>query len=301
MSTHSKFQNMKNSQAFTILELSAVLVIIGILILGVIKGAGLVESSRLGSARTLTAKSPVPEIDGLVAWWEASSKDSLKESEAIDAAQISEWRDISPNSLAGQKNKLTRTASSAVVLKSDGINKVPSLQFDGTSNISLSSFYQGPAAQPTVILVFRPNSSVSANVIFDGNSSTSSISLNAASVQLNAGSAATTATANNPAALASGRNYILAAYFNADAGQVFINDATSRIGLDVSDGSPDGILSVGANSLNGDNNGSNIAASSRFTGLISEVIIYNRPLKLQERIDIFQYLSKKYAIKVAGI
>ena len=295
---------MKKSSAFTILELSAVLVVIGILILGIMKGVGLVEASRIGNARTLTTKSPIAEIDGLVAWWETSLKESILENQAVDSGQISEWRDISPNSIIGGKNKLTKTASSAVIFKTDGINKIPSIQFSGasTAKISLSSFYQGSLAQSTVILVLRPTAAVSTSVIFDGGASTTnSIALNSDSVQLNAGSSVTTATTNNPAAFVTGKDYILATYFNATTSQVFVNNADSRIGLDTSDGSPDGILSAGTNTLSGVTLGSNIAASSRFTGMISEIIIYNRPLKLQERKDIFKYLSRKYSINVVGI
>jgi prepilin-type N-terminal cleavage/methylation domain-containing protein len=52
---------MKKSSAFTIIELSAVLVVIGILILGITKGVSLVEGSRIKSAQSFTIKSPVAD------------------------------------------------------------------------------------------------------------------------------------------------------------------------------------------------------------------------------------------------
>jgi hypothetical protein len=230
-------------------------------------------------------------------------KESFKEGEALDGTQISEWRDISPSSIVAQRNKLTRTASSAVTYRFDGINKTPSVQFSGatTAKISLSAFYQGNLSQATVILVFRPNSAVLASTIFDGNSATTSVALDPTFVTLNAGSSATTGTSNNAAAISSGGNYVLGAYLNGDQAQVFINNTDTRIGVDTSDNDPSGLLSIGNNAVSGINIGANAGSSSAFNGLISEVIIFNRPLKLQERKDIFRYLAKKYNIAVSGI
>lgn len=294
---------MKKPAAFTILELSAVLVIIGILIFGITKGVSLVEGSRIKSAQSFTIKSPVADMEGLIAWYESSMKESFKEGEALDGTQISEWRDISAASIVAQKNKLTRSASNAVTYRLDGINKTPSIQFSGatTAKISLSAFYQGSLPQATVILVFRPNSAVLGSTIFDGNSATSSISLDPTYVTLNAGSGASTGTSYNSAAISSGGNYVLAAYLNSDQTQVFINNSDNRIGLDSSDNDPSGLLSIGSNAVSGINIGANAGSSSAFNGLISEVIIFNRPLKLQERKDVFRYLAKKYNIAVSGI
>jgi len=50
---------MKKHQAFSLVELSIVILIIGVLIAGVIQGSNLVTKFRIKTAQTLTQSSPV--------------------------------------------------------------------------------------------------------------------------------------------------------------------------------------------------------------------------------------------------
>lgn len=288
---------MKKNSAFSLLELSVVLLVISILVVGVTKGAGLISSARLANARSATSKSPVPTISGLIAWYETSLIDSLKPSETVDGAQITEWRDNSPNSIIGQKNKLTKTAGSDVTYALSGVNKSPSLNFSGTGRISIANFYQGGTSQATIFLVFKPNFAPSGStaILFDSYSgqNTFSVGIKDTSVNLNAGSSVDTSTGANPATFNNGIDYILAAYINSSASGAYVNDAATLAG--------NGNINAGTSSLSGATIGSANAGGGEFNGMISEVIIFNRPLKLQERKDVMSYLAKKYKISVTGI
>jgi prepilin-type N-terminal cleavage/methylation domain-containing protein len=289
---------MQIKKAFTLTELSVVALVIAVLITGVTKGSGIINAAYLTNARSLTTKSPIAEISGLVAWYETSLATSLKANEAIDGQQVSEWRDNSPGSIAAQKNKLTRTATSDVTFELNGINNVPTIIFNAaaSANFSLSSFYQGISAQNTVFLVFKPVASVSGFTLLDSSSSagySTSITISSNTVSLNAGTSASTGTSTNAASFSVGSGYIMAAYFNGSTSQVFLNNATSITG--------GATISPGTNQLSGLTVGTNKSGSSGFNGWISEIIIYNRPLKLQERKDVMNYLSKKYKISVTGI
>ena len=289
---------MKKHSAFTLLELSIVIILIGILVGGVMKGGNLINSARLTSARSFTSKSPVPEIEGLIAWYETSSSDSFKASETVDGIQATEWRDISPNSVVTQKNKLTKAAAANMIYESTGINKTPSLQFSSTGKITLSSLYQGGMAQATVFLVFRPNVAPSSGaiILFDSISTVAtntSIGIKSTAVNLNAGLLVDTGVGSNPASFANGKNYIVAAYLNGVKSGAYVNNATTLAG--------GANVSAGTNQITGLTIGTDKGGSNGFTGLISEVIIYNRPLKLQERKDVMLYLSKKYRITVSGL
>lgn len=44
--------------------------------------------------------------------------------------------------------------------------------------------------------------------------------------------------------------------------------------------------------------GNLIVANRPFSGMISEIIIYDRALKTDELTDVSKYLSKKYSIKI---
>ncbi len=286
-------------KAFTLTELSIVVLIIGVLITGITQGSSMIKTSRLANARSITSRSPALEINGLIAWYEPTLKSSFKDSESIEGSQTTEWRDNSPGSIILAKNKLTRSAGSAVIYEESGINNLPTLLFSGagSANVTLANFYQGSSSQNTIFIVFRPlfATSSTAKILFDSSSSnsTSSIGIKNTSVNLNAGTSVDTATATNSASFANGNDYVVAAYFNSSSSQVFVNNATTRAG--------NGAINPNSNQLGGLTIGTDKSGNNGFNGYISEIIIYNRPLKLQERKDIMSYLSKKYKISVTGL
>ncbi len=57
--------------AFSLIELSIVILIIGTLIAGVTQGSRLVRISKLRTAQNQTSTSPVSSIDGLALWLDA--------------------------------------------------------------------------------------------------------------------------------------------------------------------------------------------------------------------------------------
>lgn len=302
---------MKKKGAFTILELSIVLIIIGIITVGILKGTGLISSSKISLARSLTAKSVVSQIDGLVVWYETSSRDSFLESESVNGGVITNWYDISPSSLPQKKNTLT-AKTGAVKYITQGINNIPSLQFSGQSdssvtNLQLSSFYQGSTSQNTIFIVFQQMTrnyiSSYDRWIIDSHSSASTSSIGYSDVsgvddfRINAGSATAYTSSTNAPIFADNKAYIAAIYYDGAYSKAYLNDITKMVG--------DGYLSPnpGSNYLSGLTVGSlkSDVSESRFVGLISEIIIYNRFLKEIERNDIFRYLAKKYNMNVVGI
>ncbi|MES2961327.1 MAG: LamG-like jellyroll fold domain-containing protein [Pseudomonadota bacterium] len=286
-------------KAFTLTELSIVVLVIGVLITGITQGSGMIKTARLANARSMTSRSPTLDISGLTAWYEPTLKSSFKDSESIDASQTTEWRDNSPGSIVLTKNKLSRSAGSDVVYKESGINNLPTLLFSGASsaNIALANFYQGTSLQNTIFLVFRPLFATSSTAItlLDSSSSnsTSSVSIKSTAVNLNAGTSADTGTGTNAASFANGNDYIVAAYFNSSSSQVFVNNAATSAGS--------ATINPNTNQLGGLTIGTNKSGTSGFNGYISEIIVFNRPLKLQERKDVMSYLSKKYKISVTGL
>lgn len=278
--------------AFTLVELSIVLVVILIIITGVLKGGALTQTSRILGARSITAKSVVPQINGLIAWYETSTKNSLLESQASNATQITTWYDIGSSSTVPTPNTLTKAAAANVTYADDGINKVPSILFDGSSSsskITLSSFYQGSSAQNTIFLVFNPSAFLTSHAtLFDSISSgsTASIGIQSNAVTINAGT-----LLSGSATIETNNSYIVAAYFNGTISKIYMNDSETAI----SSGD------AGSNSLTGLTIGATKSGTEMFAGMISEVIIYDRILAIQERRDVFRYLADKYKITVTGI
>lgn len=84
---------MKNKFAFSLIELSIVILIIGILVAGVTQSSRLINQMRLMSARSITLSSPVPTIKNLIAWYESVGEKSFNESEMSTGSLLSNWYD----------------------------------------------------------------------------------------------------------------------------------------------------------------------------------------------------------------
>ena len=72
-----KIQKVSNRSAFTLIELSIVLIIIGLLVSGVVAGKIIIDKAKLTSARSATKSSVVPQIEDLVLWLDAAGEDVL--------------------------------------------------------------------------------------------------------------------------------------------------------------------------------------------------------------------------------
>lgn len=136
----------KSFKAFSLVELSVVIIIIGIFIAGVTQGSRLIDESRVKVAKSLTANSRIPSLEGLVVWYEPVLDSSFVEGEAVDGKIISQWNDNNPqnstrlNAKAAQatdSSKITyngvsganSTNTSGPTYVEDGINHIPTLRF----------------------------------------------------------------------------------------------------------------------------------------------------------------------------
>ncbi|MBL6664214.1 MAG: prepilin-type N-terminal cleavage/methylation domain-containing protein, partial [Rickettsiales bacterium] len=63
MRHYNTFLRSRNKTAFSLLELSIVIVIIGVLIVGVIGGKHIIKKSRISTAQSLTSSSPISGIN----------------------------------------------------------------------------------------------------------------------------------------------------------------------------------------------------------------------------------------------
>jgi len=113
----------KTKSVFTLIELSIVLIIIGLTTVGIIGGKNLINSAKLSNARSFTLSSPVIAIENLALWLDASAKEGFINGEGeIDNTDITIWNDI---------NHITTNKKDAQVVNSPkyrmfGINSLPS-------------------------------------------------------------------------------------------------------------------------------------------------------------------------------
>ena len=296
--------NKKHKKAFSLIEISVVIVIIGILISGISSGIDLYSDFRITSARSLTLASKVSRIDGLVAWWETTLEKSFDKNEAINGVKITNWYDANPLSL----NKITLTQSNSAnkaTFKANSINSLPAISFEGgskyiTNNIFSESF--------TLIVVLASNS-------LGAGTSSSQAYLNTVII-----GADYPGKANDIIPLALGDGHLkmftgngsettLISNLKTKTGTPYIafasrnfEDGTRKIMINNSNSVSDNLGGVGlflkASSLAGIGADANDWNTNLYNGNIAEIIVYNKILNISDIDIIHKYLSKKYSIKL---
>lgn len=107
-----------NLKAFSLIEISMVILIIGILIAGVATANSLIAKSRISSAQTLTISSPINSIKDTALWLESSTDTSFVASETSNNNALSTWYDNRGNS----STKVSLTAVGSGPVYSNTIN-----------------------------------------------------------------------------------------------------------------------------------------------------------------------------------
>ncbi|MFM7621094.1 MAG: prepilin-type N-terminal cleavage/methylation domain-containing protein [Alphaproteobacteria bacterium] len=120
-------------KAFSLIEMSIVILIIGFLVSGISQGALLIRKMRLQTAQNITASAPVLAVNDLVLWLETSLETSFNSSERINNAEISSWLDNSGQTTV--KNNATSPAGNRPVFIENAFNRsIPAIRFDGVND-----------------------------------------------------------------------------------------------------------------------------------------------------------------------
>ncbi len=289
---------------FSLIELSIVILIIGILVAGVTQGSRLVGRSKLTAAKSLTQSSPVTGIKDLSMWLETTSDKSFKSIEASDGTPISAWYDIEDVSNKTNASIATvATTGTAIKYMENSINGLPTVRFNSASDYYFTLNDQG---------AFLNNNSYSVFYV----------------VRLSASPAAggtRPILASNTTAIAGGTVNSLA-FFNAVTATTFkicesntaaanCSNTTYPFGTPI----PQIISVISADTtniksiyLNGNNTVLNSGAAvalpnmtdltigknntNYFVGDIGEIIVFTRALTNSERQSVECYLGKKWGI-----
>ena len=289
----------KVNSAFSLIELSIVILVIGILISGIIGGEILMTKFRVLNAQTLTQSSPVSSIKGLHAWYETTSQKSFDSAVVANNSPVTEWYDLNTQKTPGLK--LTQsTASSKPTYNLKSLNSLPTVSFDGGDSLaSIANFDMTGNPSFTSFVVARVRGGNWGTIFAAGTNQTC-----------------------NSVFLVANNGLIYTAF--KDVGQTYSHDtmaASSKFAIHV--------WAREANNVNNNLTGNtafvngkrqtlvdlpnpctpNISTStlsvgsfgtfgSYLIGDIAEIIIFDRALKATDREPVEQYLSKKWAIKL---
>lgn len=288
---------MKKS-AFSVIELSIVILVIGLLIGGVLQSSRLLSKSRLEHARRLTESSPVHSIKGLIAWFEPTLEQSFLDSETSDGSTISEWHDISSQGSNNPKNATQSTTAYKPIYSSSNATGLPMIKFnyDGTNDHLMLPDGTVPYndAPYSVFTIHLPNRPVSATFYYILHSGTSSNNLGNSFGYVS--SSSTTDYLSNT--WEGDSAWSVSVPYEQIARQAsFIYDNSNRYFY--TNGSLNKTIAGSGRASTSINNviGGRQYASGSFRGHIGEIIIFDRALDTDEREAVEQYLLKKWGIK----
>jgi prepilin-type N-terminal cleavage/methylation domain-containing protein len=314
-------KNTRRNSAFSLIEISIVVLIIGILVAGVTQSSRLLNVARLNSARNLTQSAPVSSIKNLALWIDSTSETSFQANassptELDENTPISNWNDLNPQTTL--KANLTGSGDTRPLYERNSMNNLPSVFFDGIDDFMSTSNFQNISTQSTVFAVVRLPAALANQAIL---SKRPSDGVTHPNIELSTtttsgwryldGSGSTGYTPITTAVpTAASTSYVLSAVYTANS--VSGGGTTTATGhAFFQNGGTAAYTGVGATTYGATTGASpntsvsdalfigkqGLATSpSFFGGRIGEIIIFDRALKKEERQSIESYLGKKWGI-----
>ncbi|MBP7709491.1 MAG: prepilin-type N-terminal cleavage/methylation domain-containing protein [Rickettsiales bacterium] len=299
-------KNTRRASAFSLIEISIVILIIGILVAGVTQSSRLLSTAKLSGARSMTQSAPVASIKDLALWIEATSETSFSSADLDDATAITTWNDINPQTIS----KVVFSGGTSPTYNTNRINGLPAVTFNGSSQFLTSTNFSNIGSNAaTVFIVARTPSTigVTPTSIFSKRVSAGNTGTN---IEINLGTTVigtkgwqfcnTVAVAHNCYSsghtIATNSNYVMQMTYTSGSatGADFFQDGLGGTQGDTTTGS---LASVADAAFLGKSGLT--ATPAYFSGQLGELIIFDRLLKLEERRAIEAYLGKKWGIAVA--
>lgn len=294
-------KNLKTKTAFSLVELSVVLLIIGIIIAGITQSSRLIAKFRLSSARTQTESSPVNSIKGLTVWFEPTLERSLDADETDNATAVSTWYDISNT---GTKMNATSTTILKPLYYEDCINDLPCLRFDGTDDYMSFDGSEIVGSDYTIFAVVQrrtgtanyflgTSSSVAANAgVGFGYTGGALLNLSQGDVSNDNTVAITTYSTPVPQLHAIVNDYATTSS-STPISHYLNGSATASALVDVGTPAHTSLSAWASAALGAHHNDTSVVY---YNGDIGEIIIYDRTLNTEERVAVEDYLDKKWKI-----
>ena len=285
----------KNRKGFSLIEISVVILIIGVLIAGISQASDMIDDAALKGARTASKGSRVGRIRDLVLWLDAVSDGAsltAATKQAVDGDAVTQLKDLNPRSSA----KLTLTSAGTSIFNSNKVSGLPGLNLNGGNFFKLTDRFDNSTIDYTIYLVYQPvvlPSSGNTQFIFEKRSSAGATF----PYRLEIDSNGFYKFSDSAGVAAFGAK-------KASTGKVNIirlsRSSTASLSIVVDD-VPNTAVAGSTSAINSDELiiGAKNAANptNHANGRLGELIIFERDLASSEEADIETYLFKKWKIE----
>ena len=291
---------LRKITAFSLIELSIVILVIGLLIAGAIQGSNMISKAALSSARTLTESSPVNSIRSLFIWLDSTSKTNFSDTESNNNSSISAWSPINPTSTSRNIAIYQTTPNRKPKYISNAINNLPAVQLDGFDDGFYTSLSTGANAiinNFSIFVVAQANAPHGGDaskkfLLFPTLVTTAGFAGAGISMGTNGISFYEHAPSYMPALLvyseALSKPLVLLMEYNNKTPKLYINGTLVKTGTTSSKNV------IPPYAIGGSSAGSQYGVMS---GYVGEVIIFSEVLKASDRDYVTDYLKKKWVIK----
>ncbi len=292
-----------NKQAFSLIELSIVLLIIGIILAGITSSSILIDKYRLRKAIIATQSSPVNSISDLALWLETTQENATDIVDPDNMEQITTLKDINIQSI-DKKNFTQSDANYKPEFIKKGFNGLPVLNFDKSQYDALyienfNSSEISSNGQITIFIVFKNNTRDETQVIFsthdpsNGNQNRIGIELqsdNTLRFDYYIGDDEVTGRLESATEI-DNEMKITTFLKNTTTQSIYINGS-----LYASEENPEPLRSFVSAIRIGEYDPTSFNTDMD----LGEFIIFNRALKIEERTAVEEYLSKKWGIALSS-
>ncbi|GDX36452.1 hypothetical protein LBMAG18_09630 [Alphaproteobacteria bacterium] len=278
-------------KAYSLIEISIVITIITVLIVGAFNGMEMVRKAKLVNAQNLTEQSIVPKIPNLMTWYETSLARSFLENQRENNAKVSVWNDINPNSEYANNATQSTVANQPTYIANRFNDSIAGIFFDGNDFLNYNGAKLVNSGYSVFIVERRMAGNDLASMIGGANYSPNSNLI----LAYRSNTIITQAHYANDIDIAvpgysSPITRIHSFFYNRSYGKKYwLNGGIN----------PDGASSLQTTGLLSYSNAwIGRYVSYYFYGDIAEIIFYNRSLKTEERVEVENYLSKKYNVVI---
>ena len=279
---------MKKRTAFSVVEASIVLILVGILVAGIVMARGtFFFQAKIDKIASANKSSPLRDMNGLSIWLDTATNESFNDSEFEENSRISKWKNISPNHY-NEFNVLQSTPANQPSYIFDKFDDLPLIKFDGNnvlSSASIAGYKFLGVNQATIIIVqkynFPNHNSKTINWDPSGANQIGVTALNSSgNLVFNFGAGQISSAA---ASFGYGWNIITLIKSNT-SGIIRINGAILQ----------NSTMNASINVSSSDN----LDIGTSLNGALREVIIFNRELIPVEIREVERYLSNKWSIRL---